>query len=521
MDAERIFLAELDVNSPYRLINYQEWTLPNIPALPEDIVQNYTQLFEGYQVPLQQGETIVIDDTSHLLINQDTASRSLQARRVESVVLSPLTIDQKVHGVLGCINLLASTETMPLNIRILELVAGMMKSLMQREYLIQSLEERIAERTRQLTTFLDMAMLSDQDKDLTDLLQPTLVSITQIADCDAAGIHIISETSRNLELVAQRGIPQQFVQSLHEIPVDDKFARWLAITDPYQPLGESAEGPVVPEPFCIPGFFAFYANRLSTGNKPFGLLSCYRIEDQPFSPFQTTLLNALSELIGIILENYRLRLEAKEFAAVEERQRLAREIHDAVSQSVYSLSLFARSAMDANDENNRDKLLSNLKDIEVTSLQAMREMRLLLYQLREVGKDEDIGAALDARFKQVENRLGIKGTFDIEEELFLPAKIRHEVWRIIIEALNNTVKHANASRVHVQLACTGEHIQFSVEDDGVGFNTALQSPGMGLKNILARAENLKAQLEILSKPGKGTKIELKIPMTCLDMEEEA
>ena len=87
---------------------------------------------------------------------------------------------------------------------------------------------------------------------------------------------------------------------------------------------------------------------------------------------------------------------------------------------------------------------SNLLAIEETALQAMREMRLLLYHLREVSKDEDIPSALDARFKQVENRLGIQATCEMGTDLVLSKHIQHEVWRIITEALNNVVKHASA-----------------------------------------------------------------------------
>ena len=443
----------------------------------------------------------------------------LQVRNVQSLVLAPITIDQRVHGVLGCSNLQASTDQVQMNLQALELVAGILKSLLQREHLIQTLEEQIAERTRQLTTFLDMAMLSDQAQDLADLLQPTLLSITQIAGCDAAGIHIINEKKSSLELIAQRGIPLEFLQPLNEVTIDPEFATWLEETDPYEFLGDLDRGPAFPEPFCFPGFRAFFANRLGTGSKSLGLLSCYRFADQPFSPFQATLLTALGELLGIIVENYRYGAEAEELAAVEERQHLAREIHDAVSQSVYSLSLFARSAIDAQDDENQVKLLSNLQDIEATALQAMREMRLLLYQLREVGQDEDIATALDTRFKQVENRLGIQASSDIDTEIFLPTQIQHQVWRIIVEALNNMVKHASATHVQVQITCLDEYLIVSIQDDGIGFDIRERFPGMGLKNMRTRAETLGGQLEISSESGQGTQITLKLPIACIHSEE--
>ncbi len=519
MDAGRIFLAEFDLQATNQVRDYFEWRRPEMPPMSEAVVHTFIASLRELRDQLRKGETIYIEDTVQSPALPDAAMRSLRARGVQSLVLLPLTIDQRVHGVLGCSNLQASPDSVEMYLRVLELVASMLRSLLQREYLIQTLEEQVAERTRQLTTFLDMAILSDQAQDLADILQPTLLAVTQIANCDAAGIHVINEKKSSLELIAQRGIPLEFLQSLTEIEMDAEFAAWLKEADSYQFLGFQDGSPAFPEPFCLPGYRAFFANPLSTGTKSLGLLSCYRVEEQPFSPFQATLLTALGDLLGIIVENHRLRIEAQELAAVEERQRLAREIHDAISQSVYSLSLFARSASDALDEGNQGKLLANLQDIEATALQAMREMRLLLFQLREAGQDKDIATALDARFQQVENRLGIQATCEIGTDIIMPTHIQHEVWRIIIEALNNAVKHARPSHVQVGITCRDEVLFVSIQDDGIGFDISNPSPGMGLKNIQARAETLGGQLDITSKSRQGTQILLKIPMACMDAQE--
>ncbi len=519
MNASRIFLAEFDLHAANQVREFVEWRRPEMLPISEDVAQRFMNSLMGFRDRLLAGETIYIEDIAQFPNNIAVDLRPLQERNVQSFVLSPIVLNQRVQAVLGVSNLHSSADTIQMNLRTLELVAGMLKSLFQREHLIQTLEEQIAERTRQLTTFLDMAMLSDQNQNLVDILQPTLFSITQIAGCDAAGIHIINERNSSLELVAQRGIPLEYLQPLSEVAIDAEFAAWLDETDPYEFVGNLDRGPVFPEPFCFPGFHAFYANRLGTGSKSLGVLSCYRFADQPFSPFQAILLTALGELLGIIVENNRLRGEAEGLAAIEERQRLAREIHDAVSQSVYSLSLFARSAQNAQEEGNQDRLSSNLQDIETTALGAMREMRLLLYELRESGQDADIATALDTRFKQVENRLGIQAAHQIEDEIVLSPQVQHEIWRILVEALNNSLKHANATRVYVQISCREEYLAVSIQDDGIGFDVSSHSVGMGLKNIQARAEALSGHLEICSEAGHGTQIELRIPLACIDPEE--
>jgi two-component system NarL family sensor kinase len=102
--------------------------------------------------------------------------------------------------------------------------------------------------------------------------------------------------------------------------------------------------------------------------------------------------------------------------------------------------------------------------------------------------------------------------------MILPTHIRHEVWRVIVEALNNMVKHAQATRVDVQISCLDGHLAISIHDDGIGFDSSKLFPGMGLTNMRTRTERLGGHLDISSKPGQGTRIALKLPMACIDPE---
>lgn len=518
MHARRVVLLESDLQEGQQVREFFEWHNVDQKPTTKDVILDLIESLRGLRDQLLDGETIFLESIEQLPTNTEAGKNILRERGVQSLLLSPLIIDRRLHGILGCSNLNVSSQTVQSNLRAFELVANMFSSLLQREYLIHTLEEQVAERTHQLTTFMDMAMVSELAPDLGDVLQPTLHSITDIASCDACGIHIFSEGDSSLQLTAQRGIPSEFVKVLSNIKMDPDFTDWLEDADPYQVLVGAESRPVFPEPFCLPGYQTFFATRLSAGGESLGLLSCYRIDDKPFSAFQATVLTALGELLGIIVENHRLRIEAEELAALEERQRLAREVHDAVSQSVYSLSLFARSASDALNDRDETKLISNLQDIEGTSLQVMREMRLLLYQLREPGGDDDIPSALEARFRQVENRLGIQATYEIGANISLPTQIQHEVWRIITEALNNTVKHANASQVHIQITNVGEQLVVTIQDDGIGFDDSQESTGMGLNNMRARADNLGGRLGVSSTPGGGTQVMLQLPLNDRSME---
>ena len=518
MHAGRSFMIEFEPNNAYQLREFLQWHLLDIQPLKEESVRKLINSLIGFQKRMGEGKTIFIKDTSKYQSTENVDLSPLRERNVKSLVLSPLIIDQNMRGVLGCSNLLFPADQMEVDISALELVAGMLISLLQREYLIQSLEEQVAERTHQMTTFLDMTMLKEPSHDLADILQPTLLSIIQIVDCDAVVIYITNEEESKLELTAQRGISFGARKYLDEIELNANLANWLRKNESIERSGNLILGSDFPNRFFIQGYHSFLGSPIHTDRLLFGLLNCYRIANQPFSPFQKTFVSALGDLLGIIIENHHLKIEAEELATVEERQRLAREIHDAISQSVYSLSLFARSANDAVGEGDQKKLISNLEDIETTALQAMREMRLLLYQLRESGKDKDIASSLRNRFQQVENRLGIQAIQNVDPNINYPPKIRYEIWRILVESLNNIVKHANATRVFVEIACKSDHLSVLIQDNGKGFDVNAYSPGMGLKNIQTRAESVGGTLEITSKIGEGTNLLINIPMNCGNSE---
>jgi signal transduction histidine kinase/HAMP domain-containing protein len=511
MEAGRIFLIQFDINNYAQIIEFIEWHKPKIQPVTEEIVNKYIESMSGFRERLRNQETIFIPDIYEFASNQDSDNANLAKLSIQSLVLSPLVISKRIHGVLGCGMLESSPETLQVNISILDLVASMFTSLIQRQQLIQNLESQVAERTRQLTTFLDVAMFGENAQNLTDVLQPLIRSVSQLVISDAVTIHILDKDKDEFILTAQHGIPQGKVDLLRRVEKNPDMDRWIDQSVAVESSMDLKEDMIFPKAFYINNFQKILASRVSTGNNTLGLLFCYRGVDQSFSSLEKTFLSGLGELVGIIVENFRLRMEAKELATIDERQRLAREIHDAISQSVYSLSLFARSASDALSTNNENKLSENLKDIEKIALQAMREMRLLLYQLREETDDQDLAAALDIRFKQVENRLGIEAAYEIDKKIILPEKVRHHIWRIFVEALNNSVKHANANHVFIQMEQKPSWILVSVQDDGVGFNVNTPSPGMGLKNIKARVEKMGGTWEFDSEPGQGTQIYIQIP----------
>jgi signal transduction histidine kinase len=116
--------------------------------------------------------------------------------------------------------------------------------------------------------------------------------------------------------------------------------------------------------------------------QPLGLLSCYRDSNHAFTLEDISLLTALAEQLGVVIENYRLRQQLEEMVLVKERQRLARELHDSITQSLYSQTLFARAGRYAYEDGDTGKLNSSMEQIEASSLSALKEMRMLLFHLQ-------------------------------------------------------------------------------------------------------------------------------------------
>lgn len=224
------------------------------------------------------------------------------------------------------------------------------------------------------------------------------------------------------------------------------------------------------------------------------------------------LLVALAEQLGIIVENYRLRQMAEEGAIIEERQRLARELHDAVTQSLFGVTLFARSSVDALEAGDFEKAAATMQEVEQNALGALKEMRLLLHQLQPLALEQGgLRQAIDSRLNQVERRLGIRATLAIKNGLTLPPRVEESVYRIITEALNNSLKYADAAEVVVSLREDQGFIRLEVSDNGRGFDLTMPRLGMGIKNMQERVAMLQGELTITSTPGQGTTICVDLP----------
>jgi signal transduction histidine kinase len=227
------------------------------------------------------------------------------------------------------------------------------------------------------------------------------------------------------------------------------------------------------------------------------------------------IIDLFADQAAIIIEHIRLQDQAEQLAVMEERQRLARELHDSVTQALYSVTLYADAARMAFSAQKWEALERNLQEVRNMSREAMYDMRLLVFELRPfMLETEGLVSALRARLAAVEGRSGLKAELLVEEERRLPIMIEEELYRIAQEGLNNVVKHARATKVQIQLKYDAHAVLLELIDDGKGFEpeTAHQSGGFGLQGIQERVQQLGGILQIESAPRSGTRLSVRIPL---------
>ncbi len=211
-----------------------------------------------------------------------------------------------------------------------------------------------------------------------------------------------------------------------------------------------------------------------------------------------------------------LRRQAGELAAGEERAHLARELHDSVTQALFSMSLVSRTIemlLDRNPAQAREQLAA-LRELQ---RDALAEMRALIFELRPGNLEQDgLYRALRTHTAALQGRLGLPIVVHAEFEERLPLRVEEVLYRIAQEALHNVVKHAGARQVRLELARDGADVRLRIVDDGRGFDPHGVADGhLGLAGMRARAEKIGARLEVRSWAGAGTTIEAVVPADVL------
>jgi signal transduction histidine kinase len=206
--------------------------------------------------------------------------------------------------------------------------------------------------------------------------------------------------------------------------------------------------------------------------------------------------------------------QAQELAALQERQRLARELHDSVSQALYSISLGAHTARESLESSDPEQAKASIEYVLALTEAALAEMRALIFELRpESLETEGLVAALTKQVAVLRARYKLAVEADLAYEPDLSLERKQALYRIAHEALHNIIKHAQASSVVLRLARQESEIVLEVHDNGRGFDPMGSFPGhLGLHSMRERATKMSGTLTIESASGQGTYLRVRVPL---------
>ncbi len=388
----------------------------------------------------------------------------------------------------------------------------------ERKQTQQALEKRVAERTHELATLNTIAQVVSESLDLKSVMNAALTKAMETMRMEVGTAYSIQGAEgleeKQLVLAARQGLSAEFSRRVGSRRVrgtaiqvaaeQQKPVVWLVANYPDPQVKHALELEGVRQVINVPLFAkGEFVGAFNLGTR----------DERHIAPEEMSLLAAIGHQVAIAVENARLYDQAQQSAALAERTRLARELHDSVTQSLYSVTMYAEAAQLLLTAGNHLTAAEHLRELRDTAQEALGEMRLLIYELRPLALEKrGLAEALQERLETVEARGGIKPQLEIAGADHLPTAVQQELYHIAREALNNVVKHAHAQHVRVQLLVSESAACLEIGDDGVGFDPADLHSGLGLAGMKERVQRVGGTLEIMSAVGKGTQIKVEVPL---------
>lgn len=384
--------------------------------------------------------------------------------------------------------------------------------------LLETLEQRVQQRTHDLVVLYNLITIISENWRLQDLLELSLVLTLETLEADRGIIYLVDgKETPDLKPVIQRGFGDGFQVETGKLPDDELANRVLREHKPLS-FDNLADNPAFEK---FNGMNSYTGIPILARGEVRGVFSLFANEKGAFGSDEMALLSSIADHLGIGIDNSLLWEQSRESAALEERNRLARNLHDSVSQQLYSLTLMAGSTKKMLEHgHDLDVVKNSVSRLGDTAHQALKEMRLLLYELRPAVLDsEGLVSALQHRVETVEGRLGVKVDLQANELPDLPSHMEDALYHIALEALNNIVKHSGSTRANIMFTSNGENITMEISDSGKGFNTDHYQKGLGLRNMRERGEMLGGEVEVVSIPGEGTHVRVRVKYPSVPLAE--
>jgi GAF domain-containing protein len=355
-----------------------------------------------------------------------------------------------------------------------------------------------------------------EEHDFDRVLQSICQQLQRLTDAGGVGLALLEEDPRFLEMRTVVG-PSADVLRGARIPTEGSFAAEALRTNRSQRSDDAQNDPRGYKKSLILGNTrTILSVPMKTRQRTVGVLSVYNKEGEGgFTERDAELATFFANQAAAAIENARLYEQTREYAVVEERNRLARDLHDSVTQSLFSVTLLSEAALSLLDRDPA-KARERLERANELAQGALAEMRALIFQLRPMTlQEEGLISALKKHLSALHSRHGPFVELQVTGSARrLTAPIEDAAFGIVQESLNNVVKHANAARTQVLLDFGPHVLGVTTVDNGVGFDPAAPRlvPTLGMSSMRERAEGVSGRLTVESAPNQGTRINAELPI---------
>lgn len=397
-------------------------------------------------------------------------------------------------------------------------VVGTAFDITKRKQVEQILAESEARLLAEMQSVLTISRALVNEINLNKLLELIMAEAGHLTNADGVAVLLLSEDRQWLEVATSSSIERwsSLIAGMR-VSVQESLAG-LAITSRQIQVSNEASTDKRIKFFKEPGksvkIYSLLCAPLIAQDQSLGVLEIWHTHERIFSWHDIRLMSLFADQAAQAWHNAHLHARNRQLAIIQERHRLARALHDSVTQSLYSTGLAAQAALKILGQDADSQVQTALEHIHTLSQSALMEIREQLYHLHPtVLNKEDLVETLNQHCYFLTQQYNLAIDFKAGLASSLSLLQRDELYYIAREALWNIVKHANARHVCLTLTSEGDHVVLSVADDGIGFDmTAVtQAETMGLRGMFERAKLLGGVFELHSEPAHGTQLMVRIP----------
>jgi len=422
---------------------------------------------------------------------------------IKQALAIPITIEERVLGFM-LLNKNECQDCPPYpdsTMKIADSIAGAMALALENSRLYEITNQRLAE--SQSINEINLALL--QSFQLEDVLNIICENAINLAQGIGSSIHLLENGNSVLRRVSYSGY---LIHQQSELPLSDSFLKIALNNNEAVLINKSSIDQRLPDG----SKFSVLAVPLSIHKNVVGVLDIIKKRNK-FTPDDIRVIKIFADQAAIAIEHANLYQQAGLTAKLEERQKMARNLHDSVNQNLYAILLYSRTIKKLIINENYTKALDIVDQLKHTSKEALNELRIFIHELRpSILENEGLILAIQRRLESVEEKLGFTVDFSHPESLpSIPVDIQDGLYRITQEALNNVVKHAKADKINVILELSDNNLSLVIQDNGIGYSDAIKY-GYGIKSMQERANLMQAELKTVSilEDGTTVKVEVKI-----------